>query len=63
MTDAIDAILDRFSKRCPECRGVNFTSDNRGNHRCLDCGAHFTDATALPSIAREEAIEAKKGTG
>lgn len=38
-----------ISKRCPKCKGTNLSSDNGGNHKCIDCGHRCTDKTCLPS--------------
>jgi hypothetical protein len=57
--DAVKRFLAYHAKRCPGCRESNFTSDNRGNHRCLTetCGLRFNDENALPSLAREERMK------
>jgi hypothetical protein len=51
--------LADFSLRCPGCRGTNLTSDDRRNHRCLDCGERCTDKTALPSRVAVKGNKAK----
>jgi len=52
--EEIIKFINYYSKRCPHCESTQFTSDNHGNHRCLDCGEDFTDETALPSRAGVE---------
>jgi len=49
--------LAQFSLRCPNCKGNRLTSNNRREHKCLDCLTRCTDETALPSEAREKFIK------
>ena len=52
-------MLADISIRCPQCKGVALTSDNRGNHRCLHCGHRCTDRTAYPSAMRVRTVGLK----
>lgn len=47
----IDPLAD-ISLRCPHCKGMRLTSDNKRNHKCLDCLTRCTDDTALPPEIR-----------
>lgn len=49
----IDPLAD-ISLRCPHCKGTRLTSDNKRNHKCLDCLTRCTDDTALPAGIREK---------
>jgi hypothetical protein len=55
--------LALIALRCPKCTGINLTSDNKRNHKCLDCGKTCTDETVIPSIAslKSALSEAHKG--
>ena len=48
--------LANFSLRCPHCKGTRLTSDNKRNHKCLDCLTRCTDDTALPATIREKLL-------
>ena len=37
LVDALE-FMRSISKRCPQCQGYEISSDNSGNHRCLECG-------------------------
>jgi uncharacterized protein (DUF983 family) len=47
----VNDLLDRLSKRCPQCKSTRISSDNSTplNHACLACGKKFKDNEALPA--------------